>query len=245
MSFNLVKSVEDYYPIMERLLDAGVAMVHLIPGLLGVKVPAQFRSEPILRLNFSYRFGIDDFQVDARGVRASLSFGGVNHFCDIPWGAVIAISSQVLGEKYVCAENFSVEQLSLVISPMEAVQVFRDYQEGKYADICDDIQTPSDKELVESTLRLLNPDMSPDELEAMCQRLSVGEENPSPSPEGMQAILDRLNAAKKDFQAAVVRGEATIDSEDDEDDECEEDAKGDEDDGDDEPPKPWGGLHLV
>ena len=62
---------------MERLLDAGKVMVHLLPGLLGVRVPSNFRHERILRLNFSYRFGIADFQVDERGVRARRPRAGV------------------------------------------------------------------------------------------------------------------------------------------------------------------------
>lgn len=113
-----------YLPIMERLLDAGKVMVHLLPGLLGVRVPAQFRQLPVLRLNFSYRFGIADFQVDERGVRASLSFGGVNQFCDIPWGAVLALSSEPTDEFYVWVENFSLDQLEPIL-PAELIQQLR------------------------------------------------------------------------------------------------------------------------
>ena len=113
-----------YLPIMEKLLDAGKVMVHLLPGLLGVRVPAQFRNQPLLRLNFSYRFGIADFQVDERGVRASLSFGGVPHFCDIPWGAVLALSSEPTDELYVWVDQFSLDQLQLIL-PEEIVRQLR------------------------------------------------------------------------------------------------------------------------
>lgn len=113
-----------YLPIMERLLDSGKVMVHLLPGLLGVRVPSQFRNLPILRLNFSYRFGIADFQVDERGVRASLSFGGTNYFCDIPWGAVLALSSEPTDEFYVWVENFSLDQLASILPP-EVIQQLR------------------------------------------------------------------------------------------------------------------------
>jgi len=117
MKFIPVPASTEYQAVMEKLLDAGIVMVHLIPGLLGVKVPAAFKSQPILRLNFSYRFGISDFMVDERGVRASLSFGGVNHFCDIPWGAVLAISSTPADEMYVWVENFSLDQLEPILPP--------------------------------------------------------------------------------------------------------------------------------
>ena len=49
-------------------------------------------SSRIVHLNFSYRYRIDDFCVDEKGIRASLSFGGVPQFCDIPWSAVCGIS---------------------------------------------------------------------------------------------------------------------------------------------------------
>ncbi len=117
MKFIPVPASTEYQAVMEKLLDAGIVMVHLIPGLLGVKVPAAFKNQPVLRLNFSYRFGISDFMVDERGVRASLSFGGVNHFCDIPWGAVLAISSTPADEMYVWVENFSLDQLEPILPP--------------------------------------------------------------------------------------------------------------------------------
>ncbi len=139
-----------YLPIMERLLDAGKVMVHLLPGLLGVRVPSNFRHERILRLNFSYRFGIADFQVDERGVRASLSFAGVQQFCDIPWGAVVALSSEVTDEIYVWVEDFSLDQLEPILPPILMKQLrLLEEQSGNASDEASE-DSESDSEETES-----------------------------------------------------------------------------------------------
>ena len=142
-----------YLPIMERLLDAGKVMVHLLPGLLGVRVPSNFRHERILRLNFSYRFGIADFQVDERGVRASLSFAGVPQFCDIPWGAVVALSREVTDEIYVWVEDFSLDQLEPILPPI-LMQQFRllEEQAGEASDdASEDSESASDESEAEAS----------------------------------------------------------------------------------------------
>ena len=145
MKFIPVPASTEYQPIMEKLLDAGIVMVHLIPNLLGVRVPAAFRDQPVLRLNFSYRFGISDFMVDERGVRASLSFGGVNHFCDIPWGAVLALSSTPADEMYVWVENFSLDQLEPIIPPQLMTQLRAFEAAGILSDDDPDESTKADE----------------------------------------------------------------------------------------------------
>lgn len=81
------------YEIFKRMIDEGMVMVTLDPRVPGVEVPPKFEGLPELRLNFSHLFHIDDFDYDARGVRASLSFEGVRHFCDVPWSAVSMLYS--------------------------------------------------------------------------------------------------------------------------------------------------------
>jgi len=54
-----------------------------------VQVPAQFKNNPETRLDFSLRFGISDFVYDRDSVRCTLSFGGKESYCVIPWAAVL------------------------------------------------------------------------------------------------------------------------------------------------------------
>jgi len=82
-----------------RLIERGQVMLTLDPRVDNARVPAQFSSELQLNLNFSHRFGLDDFDYDDEGVRASLSFGGKPFFCDIPWTAVYGMTSHVDGEE--------------------------------------------------------------------------------------------------------------------------------------------------
>ena len=79
-------------------IETGMVMVTLDARVEGVEVPPKFAGLPELRLNFSHQFYIDDFDYDGRGVRASLSFQGTRHFCDIPWTAVQMIYSHESGE---------------------------------------------------------------------------------------------------------------------------------------------------
>ncbi len=81
-----------------RYIEDGMVMVTIDARPVGVKVPAQFRGNCQLNLNFSHRFFLDDFEYDDRGVRASLSFSGTSSLCDIPWPAVWMIRSHVTGE---------------------------------------------------------------------------------------------------------------------------------------------------
>lgn len=84
--------------IFTRLIDAGMVLVNLDARQPGVRVPPMYEGDAQLGLNFSHRFGLDDFAYDERGVRATLSFQGAGHFCDVPWGAVFMVRSYVTGE---------------------------------------------------------------------------------------------------------------------------------------------------
>ena len=81
-----------------EMIEEGMVMVTLDPRRNGVQVPPKFSSLPELRLNFSYMFHINDFDFDAQGVRASLSFQGQRYFTDIPWSAVFMLYSHESGD---------------------------------------------------------------------------------------------------------------------------------------------------
>lgn len=91
-------AADEKLEIFTRLIEAGMVLVNLDTRAPGARVPPQHVGEPQLGLNFSHRFGLDDFSYDERGVRASLSFQGRPFFCDVPWGAVFMLRSYVTGE---------------------------------------------------------------------------------------------------------------------------------------------------
>ena len=105
-----------HYKVAEKLLESGVTMVRIIRNRPGVQLP-EFLNTPIVNLNFSYRYGISDFEVDDKGIRASLSFKGVPHFCDIPWSAICAILSEVTDELFVWINVFHKDEIARFLPP--------------------------------------------------------------------------------------------------------------------------------
>lgn len=108
----------------EELVDKGVVMVTFDTRVEGVSVPEQFRGTPQLHLNFSYDYQIRDFEFDDYGVRASLSFGGKNHFCDIPWEAVYMLRPEEQEEGMVFPASLPME-----IRQMLPPEILRELEE--------------------------------------------------------------------------------------------------------------------
>ena len=78
-----------------ELIDRGMTMVTLDSRREGVRVPPSLQGQHQVLLNFSHRFGLDDFRYDEHAVSASLSFSGQPYFCEIPWSAVWHLRSHV------------------------------------------------------------------------------------------------------------------------------------------------------
>jgi stringent starvation protein B len=95
----------------EKMLDLGKVMLHLDARRFGVDVPDDHRDQHHLRLDFSYRFRLDVFQVNERGVTASLSFKGRNYLCKIPWTAVFGMYGHVNGQFLLWPEDAPAELL--------------------------------------------------------------------------------------------------------------------------------------
>ena len=104
------------YKVAKALLFEGLTMVHVVRGRKGVELPSVCNT-PVVHLNFSYRFGLSDFEVDESGIRASLSFGGVPHWCDLPWDAVVGISSTVTDQFFIWIDCFSSTELETMLPP--------------------------------------------------------------------------------------------------------------------------------
>ena len=104
------------YTVAEHLLENGVTMIHLLRDRKGVVIPESLNTR-VVRLNFSYRYGIADFCVDEKGIRASLSFQGIPQFCDIPWTAVCGMSSGVTDEFLMWVDIFEKEEIAQFMPP--------------------------------------------------------------------------------------------------------------------------------
>ena len=87
-----MRPARDKPAVFTKMLEQGIAALHLDARQQGVEVPAELRGRSWLVLNYSYRFNIDDFCSDDDCVQASLSFSGVRFACRVPWDAVFAIS---------------------------------------------------------------------------------------------------------------------------------------------------------
>lgn len=97
-----------------RLIEKGMVMVTVDTRVVEVRVPTRFAGELQLNLNFSHRFGLEDFDYDDVGVRGSLSFGGTPFHCELPWHAVYGMTSHVDGERLLWPDSFPKELVSLL-----------------------------------------------------------------------------------------------------------------------------------
>jgi stringent starvation protein B len=97
-----------------RFIDQGMTMISLDARRDGVRVPHHLAGELMLNLNFSLRFGIDDFAYDDDGVRASLTFNKVPFFCEIPWSAVYQMTSTVNADRMMWPDSLPAELADLV-----------------------------------------------------------------------------------------------------------------------------------
>jgi len=96
------------------MVEKGTVLVTLDARRDGVMVPGQFADQLRLNLNFCHMFGIPDFEYDAWGVRASLSFGGRDFYCDVPWPAVYMMRSHVENDVTLFPASIPPEMLAFV-----------------------------------------------------------------------------------------------------------------------------------
>ncbi len=107
--------------LFSDMVDEGTVLVTIDARRPDVVVPPQFKDELRLNLNFCHMFGIPDFDYDEFGVRASLSFGGVDQWCDIPWDAVYMLRSHVENDAMLFPDSVPPEMLAFV-RPLEGVE---------------------------------------------------------------------------------------------------------------------------
>lgn len=95
--------------LFEQLLGEGIAALHLDPRVAGVYLPSYLTDQPVLVLNYSYRYGVGDFRFDDKVVEATLSFSRQPYFCIVPWSAVFAVTTDARTEGSVWQEDLPPE----------------------------------------------------------------------------------------------------------------------------------------
>lgn len=102
---------EKHRTLLELLdRDEGLVAIHLDARRPGVSVPPHLRGELALRLDIAYGFNLPRLEIDDEGVEATLSFGGRNYTCFLPWYAIFSLSRpRHEGEGFVWPESLPVE----------------------------------------------------------------------------------------------------------------------------------------
>jgi stringent starvation protein B len=122
------RSVEKHL-LFARLLENGMTMLHLDAREKGVCVPKEHARDQDLRLNFSYRFQLETFEIDQEKVVASLSFQGHPFLCVVPWASVFAMTSHVTDEFQVWQEDLPEEMLDEIVQSMREHQAADSFEE--------------------------------------------------------------------------------------------------------------------
>lgn len=104
MRWTQAKSAEKKEAI-KRLLQYGTVMVFIDSRREDVLVPEQHKGNPQLLLNLDYAFQIPDFEILDDRVQVSLSFGGKNFFCVLPYASIYVLRSQSSSEIVMFPED--------------------------------------------------------------------------------------------------------------------------------------------
>lgn len=99
-------SNEDKRQIFSLWLESGVVMLTFDVKHDLIKLPKEFEKSKFLSLNFCHKFGIADFSFNENAVWATLLFDSGEHFCRIPWVAVLAIRSNTLKKLAIWLSDF-------------------------------------------------------------------------------------------------------------------------------------------
>lgn len=71
-----------------KLSEMPIVATYVIPEHC-IGLPQHLKGQPQLHIGLNMRIAIPDLEVDARGIRCTLSFGRRPHYVVIPWNAVL------------------------------------------------------------------------------------------------------------------------------------------------------------
>ncbi|MFH1807572.1 MAG: hypothetical protein ABIJ09_02415 [Pseudomonadota bacterium] len=92
--------------LFETMLQTGIVLLTFLDSVDATEVPDEvwledMGSVKVGRLKYSYGYQVDDFDFDAVGVRATLSFGARACWTFVPWEAVVGIEQLGLGSIFL------------------------------------------------------------------------------------------------------------------------------------------------
>jgi stringent starvation protein B len=96
-----------------ELLDEGPVLLHVDARGEGVSVPERLRDDAklVLRFGFGLSPAITDLELDDEVISGTLTFGGVPHFCVLPWPSVYAVVSETSRQAMVWPDDVPAEVL--------------------------------------------------------------------------------------------------------------------------------------
>lgn len=106
--------------LIGEMLERSMVMLTVDARAPGVEVPPRLRQDPQLRLNLSYRFGLQ-LELGPWGIHTTLTFGGVPHSCKLPWSAIYQVFSHQTSEQYVFLEDVPDDLAALLAEDLPAV----------------------------------------------------------------------------------------------------------------------------
>lgn len=106
--------------LIGEMLERSMVMLTVDARAPGVEVPPRLRQDPQLRLNLSYRFGLQ-LELGPWGIHTTLTFGGVPHSCKLPWSAIYQVFSHQTSEQYVFLEDVPEDLAALLAEDLPAV----------------------------------------------------------------------------------------------------------------------------
>ena len=170
---------------LTELMAQGVVMLHLDARRPGVKLPADFRTDMQLRLNFNHTKGKGDLTVDWWGVRETLRFKGVWTPSAIPWSAIYAMSVQGL-EPRVYAEDLPEEMVEAAMARLQREGVpLEQLEENRPRSLWEAADTLAPPTPAPAPKRPVTPVL------AAVPRAPLSEEEPRPSAEPRTAAEPR------------------------------------------------------
>lgn len=125
--------------VAKELLEDNMIGVQFCTAVDKVIIPPHLKEDVSQVLNFSHKFYIPDFECNDEAIQASLSFGGKDFFCSIPWDAVYTISCDKTQHAFHWLRGLPPEHMNLIYPPdsMELLRIFMDIIQQQYEEILD------------------------------------------------------------------------------------------------------------
>jgi hypothetical protein len=143
----------DMKELLENYLSAGKILIAIDSNVEGVVLPDHLMHSIQVKLNLSYRFATEIFEIDHEKVKIDLSFAGSRFLCSIPFDSIyyVALAADPLNGVEII-ENMPIELLELSYQLETQAEKNKEIQ-GKQIDFLTNI--PPDKaEKIEKNINI-------------------------------------------------------------------------------------------